>query len=658
MATVSNMNLLLNMNSTDIGSSIKETIKLNEIKQLKLNEVKQDLLMTDEERLNLENEDYYKELFEDLNFWSTEKIEIFDKLSESGQITKYKNIKPPYYDNNIGVRRPNIDFGYTQHEINEIEKCKNDVLYFAENYCFTLTPTGYKQIQLRDYQKRVLTEIYEHNFDILLLPRQSGKTTMATIFLTWFAMFNDTKNLLILANKGETMAEIINKIKEVYINLPFFLKCGVNRWGETFIKFENKCRIFGQSTTKSAAVGFTVHLLYIDEFAHIHKNIIEPFFENVYPVLSAPENIDVARFIITSTSNGINKFSELYNNAVAGKNSFHAIRVDWWEIPGRDEKWKEQMIADSSIEAFNRQFGNQFLVEGNLLLPRKIQQLWSRYNTEFISKEMDYTLDNLDEKEISKFKWKPNFNIDELLTGTFVISVDFSDGNGGDYGIMNIFKLAYISDAKMRTQKKRFKIKDYIRLEQIGYFRDNNIPLSRFGEIFMEFIFKCFNVDKIKIILEVNDNRYLQFYSDLMRHRDFYDEMLYRSYQTEKATQKKVGLKLNKNTKLQNLINIKHKLISTNIVVSDLQTQNEMKTFTLMKNGTYQSTCPNDDLAISVFNTSVFFDDEDFENLVEDFIEQTGQDIENKILSLIDNNIDILNDGNEDMIGLLNGLNF
>lgn len=119
--------------------------------------------------------------------------------------------------------------------------------------------------------------------------------------------------------------------------LPFFLKRGIINWNLTSIIFDNGCRIKTEKRTKEPAIGFTIDLLYLDEFAHIPQNIIEPYYTAVIPILSSVKN---SRLIITSTPKGMNLFYKLLVDSELPHddpnwNGFHSLRVYWWQIKGR-----------------------------------------------------------------------------------------------------------------------------------------------------------------------------------------------------------------------------------------------------------------------------------------------------------------------------------
>ena len=165
----------------------------------------------------------------------------------------------------------------------------------------------------------------------------SHNTISASIFMLHTILFNNDKNIMIVANKGDTSVEIVDKIKSIYTLLPFFLKPGIKTWNQKSLTFENGCRIKTSARTKTPAIGFTIDILYLDEFAHIPSNIIEPYYTAAFPTVSAIKN---SKIIITSTPNGMNLFHKLLTNAErpAGdplKNNYIPMRVYWYQVPGR-----------------------------------------------------------------------------------------------------------------------------------------------------------------------------------------------------------------------------------------------------------------------------------------------------------------------------------
>ena len=283
--------------------------------------------------------------------WSTRQIDDLLVAMDQGYRPK---IKLPFYEGRQFLKKGNIVFEYTDEEISELARCAKDIVYFAEKYAVVMTDEGIQQVTLRDYQKEMLRNFQNDRFNIVLAARQMGKTVTASIFNAWYVTFNMDKNTLLLANKSDSTKEIIDKAKTVIENLPFFMKPGIIKYDVMNVRCDNGCRLIGQSTTAKSGIGFTIHNLYLDEFAHVHPSIADSFYENVYPTLSSSK---VSRITITSTPNGFNKFYQIYAAADRGDNEYLATRIDWWQHPDRDEAWYERELANlGSIEAFNKQY--------------------------------------------------------------------------------------------------------------------------------------------------------------------------------------------------------------------------------------------------------------------------------------------------------------
>lgn len=273
---------------------------------------------------------------EDKKFIFTTKIveDITEKIHDGVVVKRFQN---PWFKNEVGVRRSGITFMMSDWEIEEYIKCKLDIKYFAEKYCRIKTEDGTVQnIRLRDYQKDIL-DLYSGRFSILCGSRQIGKTINAAITMLHFVTFNNDKNIMIVANIRGTTIEIIDKIKNIYIQLPFFLKKGIKNWNQQSVTFDNGCRIKSAARSKTPAIGFTIDFLYMDEFAHIPANIIEPYYTAAFPTVTAIEN---SKIIITSTPNGMNLFHKLLVDAMRPdgdplKNNYRAMKVFWYQVPGR-----------------------------------------------------------------------------------------------------------------------------------------------------------------------------------------------------------------------------------------------------------------------------------------------------------------------------------
>jgi hypothetical protein len=382
------------------------------------------------------------------NAWSTEKVDEWIYQEQMGLEHPHGS---PFSYGAIGFRKGNIVFKYTEDEINEIRKCKKDINYFADKYAFAMTDDGVAKINLYGFQRDILKNLQDHRFSIICASRQIGKTVTSSIFLTWFVCFHFDKNIMIVANKGATVKEIIDKVKVVYENLPFFLKPGIITNNVGSMKFDNGSRFIGQNTSKTPGLGFTIHLLYADEFAHIQPNIINDFYRSIFPTMSSSK---MSRMIITSTANGMNKFYEIYSKAVKGENDFHPMKIDWDAVPGRDEAWKQAEIANlGSEEEFKQEYENQFFSDSQMALDRYTMKKLMKYSDNYIWTDIAELEDEgirynnlIWDKSYASFYFSP--------FDRFVLSVDISSGTGKDYSVITIFKVEPKSLAKIRTMRR------------------------------------------------------------------------------------------------------------------------------------------------------------------------------------------------------------
>lgn len=467
----------------------------------------------------------------------------------------------------------------------------------------------------------------------------SSNTVMTGIFITWYILFNIDKNVLILANKGATAAEIVDKIKTVIKGLPFFMKPGIVMNNVLTMKFDNGCRIIAQSTTKSAAIGFTIHLAFMDEFAHIHANFIEPFYRSVYPTLSSSE---VSRVIITSTANGRNKFWEIYTNALKqvgeeGKNEYTALRVDWWEVPGRDEEWKRREIANlGSEELFNQEYGNQFLAADTLLLSSDSLRYLRKLAVKYVHREIvDF---ELAEVHYSDLKWHPDFDIENIdENDRFFISVDIADGIGRDYSVINIFKIQEMSLASMK-RLKRDRVEDeksFYRLVQVGLFRSNRVAVEDLASIADVLFYKFFKPESLSVAVEMNFKGDF-FVEKLKKNEDFFEEMFLHTRHNEKSRYASLGIKLHTHNKMQFCRDLRKLILEKRVVITEEKSYEEMSSFGINNKGTYSSQSGNDDVAMTIVYTSAFINSDDYSFVVEEIVDSSSDNFKKVMYGILE----------------------
>jgi len=566
----------------------------------------------------------------DSNYWSTQRIdELLFKVEEKG--LDYKSVDNPFHDSDPELKRANLLYEYTQDEILEMERCAKDVVYFSK-YCRVMTDDGLFYVKLRDYQESVLREYQANRFNIFLAPRQVGKSITSAIVLVWYLLFNHDKNAMILANVGSTAEELMDKIKAIVRGLPWFLKPGMVVNNVMSMKFDNGCRAIAKTTTKTSAIGFTIHFLYMDEFAHIHPNFIESFFRSTYPTVSSSK---VSRIIITSTPNGMNKFYEIYRDAVNGDNSFNPIRVDWWQVPGRDEEWKKKEISNlGSQELFNQEYGNQFLSSSTLLLGSNELKKIKANEVEYEWREID-VLEDIG-LSYDNFRWHPKFqlNSDTLTRNRFVLSIDLAGGGKGDFTVMNVFKVVPLPKKVIESMDDFQDESDFFGLLQVGIYRDNEIEVEDFKKILESVVVKLLNPENVRVLLEINFKGELLI-DKLTNNDEFPLEIFVHTKHTESARTRKPGIKYNEKNKMKYCEILRSQTRLNRVIVNESAwTIPELFSFGLNGRGTYSSQSGHDDVAMTIVNLSGMFESSDFYDLVGELYDDLGESTYRDLIDL------------------------
>jgi hypothetical protein len=215
------------------------------------------------------------------------------------------------------------------------------------------------------FQEDMIRLFHENRFCITKCPRQVGKTTTSVAYLLWLTLFTDTQNIAVLANKGSLARDILAKYQLAYENLPMWLQQGIVTWNKGNVELENGSKIIAASTSSSAIRGGAFNVVFLDEFAFVPANIANEFFNSVYPVISSGKS---TKIIIVSTPNGMNLFYKLWMDAIGLKNGYKTFEIHWSMVPGRDQKWKEETIRNTSEEQFRQEFECEFLGSTNTLI--------------------------------------------------------------------------------------------------------------------------------------------------------------------------------------------------------------------------------------------------------------------------------------------------
>jgi len=328
------------------------------------------------------------------------------------------------YKGNINLKPVNKHIDWTEELLDEYTKCAVDIKYFLENYVkIDAVDDGLVKFQLRDYQHRMIDSIVDNRYTIMLTARQIGKSTITAAVALHYALFRSRYKVGLLANKDDLAKELLDKIFTAFENLPLWLQQGVKKMDAHELVLENGSRIFARATSKSAVRGRSINCLILDEFAHINENLAQEFYASTFPTISSGKT---TKLVIISTPKGYNLYHKLWTDAENQRNTFNPVKVLWYEVPGRDEAWRKEQIANTSEELFRQEHECSFDSSSNgLITAEKIRELMSTH-IQPIEKDDDNCL---------LIYERPKEN------EKYIITVDTAKGVEKDYSAFQVIKV-------------------------------------------------------------------------------------------------------------------------------------------------------------------------------------------------------------------------
>lgn len=451
------------------------------------------------------------------------------------------NYKP--YLGNQNLKRSGVRINWTPELIQEWIKCSQDVIYFVRNYMKIVNvDSGLINFDPYDYQVDMFNAMAEERYCIFTTSRQAGKSTVTCGYILWYILFNENKNVALLANKGETAREILSRIQLAYQHLPKWLQHGVVKWNKGSFELENGSRVLATATSTNNIRGFSINLLFIDEAAFIEN--WDEFFTSVYPTISSGKTTQI---VLVSTPNGLNHFYAIWQNAIEKRNNYRYIMVKWDRVPGRDDNWKKDTLAalNFDMEKFSQEYECEFQgSSGTLIAGWKLKQLV--YKVPLFCKD-----------GLSKF-------VEPMKDHTYVCIVDVSRGKGLDYSAFSIIDITEMP------------------YQQVFTFRNNLVTPIDYAEI----IFRvCRSYNNAAILPEINDIGE-QVASSL--YYDFeYENIL--STETAGRLGKRItsgfgsnvdrGIRTTKSVKAIGCSILKLLIEQNQLIINDFDTINELSTF-------------------------------------------------------------------------------
>jgi len=470
------------------------------------------------------------------------------------------------YQGNPNLKKANQAIEWDANTVKEFIRCSQDPVYFAETYMKIVSlDEGLVNFKLRDYQRDMIRSMKDNRYCAYNLSRQSGKSITVCAFLLWFVIFNESKEVAILANKGDTAREILGRIQLAYQYLPKWLQQGTTVWNKGSFELENGCKIIAAATTSDNVRGHSISICYLDECAFIDN--YDEFFASVFPTISSGSE---TKIIMTSTPKGLNHFYKTVKLGKEGKNGYHVIEVPWHRVPGRDDNWKKKTLEalNGDEEKFDQEFNIQFLgSSGTLISGWKLQELT----------ELKPIMKNQD--GLSQYKAP-------VKDRKYVIIVDVARGKGLDYSAFSVIDITSMP------------------YEQACTFRSNGILVADYAD----FVYQTARLyNQAYVLVEIND---IGEQVGWTLQNEFEYENL---FMTESAgmkgkrltsgfagSSKDPGIRTTKPVKSTGCSMLKMLVEQNQLIVNDANTITELSTFS-KKSNTYEAEpgC-NDDLVMGL----------------------------------------------------------
>ena len=467
------------------------------------------------------------------------------------------------YLGNPNLKKANTSINFTQDQILEFVRCKEDPVYFAKRYIKIVSlDEGLVPFNLYPFQEKLVRNFHENRFNICKMPRQTGKSTTVVSYLLHYAVFNDNVNIGILANKAKIAMDLLGRLQTAYENLPRWMQQGIIAWNKGSLELENGSKILAASTSASAVRGMSFNILFLDEFAFVPNHVADDFFASVYPTISSGTNTKV---IIVSTPRGMNHFYRMWHDSEKGKNEYVPTDVHWSEVPGRDEVWKEQTIANTSEQQFKVEFECEFLGSVNTLINPAI--LRNMVYDSPLTKNAGLDIYERPEKEHN-----------------YIITVDVARGLGNDYSAFIVFDVTQFP----------YKV--------VAKYRNNEIKPMLFPNVILD-VAKGYN--NAYLLVEVNDIG--DQVASILQYDLEYENLLMASMRgrngqivgqgfSGKKTQ--LGVRTTAAVKKLGCSNLKTMIEDNKLLTCDYEIISELTTFAQKANSFEAEEGCNDDLAM------------------------------------------------------------
>lgn len=494
--------------------------------------------------------------------------QIQNNLNNSKKLTSFLG--------NPNLKKVGTVYNFTKEQLIEYQNCMDDPIYFIKNYVKIVhVDQGLIPFKMWDFQEELIRLLWKERHVCGKLSRQVGKSTCVTAYFLWMILFHEHQCIAILANKGDLARELLAKIRLAYEYLPIWLQQGIVSWNKGSIELENGSRVIAAATTSAAIRGYSFTAILLDEFAFVPKNIAEEFFTSVFPTISSGKT---TKLFIISTPRGLNHFFRHWNDAVKKKSDFVAYEAFWYQVPGRDQAWKEREIKNTSPEQFAQEHDCDFLGSSHTLIASsKLKEMMSATLNPIRS---EGGLDIHEMPVIDEYDGK------KLIPGhIYAMMVDVSRGLGLDYSAFSVIDVTTIP------------------YKQVAKFRANDVsPL-----IFPTIIYNAARLyNNSYVLVEISDIG--GQVADILHYELEYENVVKVQQKGKQGQQvsaghlKKIqfGLKTSHQTKRSGCANLKTMVESDKFIIKDDDTIEELTTFISQKDSYSAEEGCHDDLAMTL----------------------------------------------------------
>lgn len=460
------------------------------------------------------------------------------------------------YRNIEGLRGENESYDVTPQNRMDYIRSSLDIIFFAiQFYWITTLDHGLKLMDPREFQKKILKCIISPPNNkrhlILKIGRQSGKSTVVALYVLWYVLFNQHKRVAILANQEGGAKEMLDRIKFAYQRLPLWMQQGVREWNKKSIKLENGCEIIIGSTSGESITGKSINLLILDEFAKVPNHIANDFIRGAFPVISSGLT---TQMIIISTPKGMNHYYDFWQRARDPESDFYRIEVPYWEVPGRDEAWRQKEIKTNGIVSFRQEYECEFLGSSSTLIEGNI-------------------LGRIKPIEPSSLKWNGAFQIyQKPVTGChYILGIDVGKGVGSDYSIIQVLK-----------------VNGPYQIEQVAVYSSNTVSPSKFATV-IESVAQWYN--EAWMLIETND-------VGSVTATKLYEDLEYENMVIDDKNE--YGVRANRGNKAKAHVHLKDFVENGYLKIVDADTINELSRYEEQRIGVFGASTGHDDRVTSL----------------------------------------------------------